>query len=98
VIPITCLTIGYPENIPEQTDRLSLNAVIHQEEYDDYTEEAIAEIYKPKEELDTSKAFVSENKKENLAQVYAEVRYKSADNIYFSEKLKRMLLDQGFAL
>jgi len=98
VIPITCLTIGYPEIIPEQTDRLSLNAVIHLEEYGNYTDETIAEIYRNKENLDISKAFVSENNKGSLAQVYAEVRYKGADNQYFSEKLKKMLLDQGFAL
>jgi len=98
VIPITCLTIGYPEIIPELTDRLPLNAIIHQEEYGNYTDETIAEIYQNKENLAASKTFISENNKDNLAQVYAEIRYKSADNIYFSEKLKKMLLDQGFKI
>jgi hypothetical protein len=98
VIPITTLTIGYPEVIPEQSDRLSLGSVVHQEEYCDYTNEAIAEIYQNKEALSTSKAFVSENGKDNLAQVYAEVRYKSSDNVYFSEKIKKMLVDQGFVI
>jgi nitroreductase len=98
VIPITTLTIGYPEVIPEQSDRLSLGSVVHQEEYRDYTNEAIAKIYQNKEALSTSKAFVSENGKDNLAQVYAEVRYKSSDNVYFSEKIKKMLVDQGFVI
>lgn len=98
VLPITALTVGYPEIIPEQTDRLPLNAVIHYEEYTDYTEPGIMEIYRVKENLEVSVKFVEENGKENLANVYTEVRYKEADSIYFSNKLKNMLIDQGFNL
>jgi nitroreductase len=96
VIPITTLTMGYPELIPELTDRLSLNAVVHFEEYTDYPDERISEIYQEKENLELSKIFVEENGKENLAQVYTEVRYKSADSDCFSKKLMKMLTDQGF--
>jgi hypothetical protein len=39
---------------------------------------------------------VKENGKENLAQVYTEVRYKSADSRHFSAKLLKLLLEQGF--
>jgi nitroreductase len=38
VVPITALTIGYPATSPEKTDRLSLDAVVHYEEYKDYNE------------------------------------------------------------
>lgn len=96
VIPITALTVGYPEEIPEQTDRLPVESIVHFEEYQDYTDENISVIYKEKENLDTSKAFVTENGKENLAKVFTEVRYKSTDSVYFSQKLKKMLIDQGF--
>ncbi len=96
VIPITTLTIGYPEFIPEKSDRLPLNAVVHHEEYSDYSDESISDIYEEKDNLESSMQFVRENRKENLAQVYSEVRYKSADNIYFSGKLIKMLTDQGF--
>ncbi|MBV5315683.1 MAG: nitroreductase family protein [Prolixibacteraceae bacterium] len=96
VIPVTSITLGYPDQNPPQTDRLPLDAVVHFEEYKDYSEERIQSVYRKKEELDSSKQFVAENSMENLAQVYAEVRYKSEDNLYFSKKLKKMLLDQGF--
>ncbi len=96
VIPITTLTIGYPEVVPELTDRLSLNSVVHFEEYQDYSEDRVKEAYDFKEKMESSQKFVEENGKENLAQVYTEVRYKSADNQYFSTKLLKMLLDQGF--
>lgn len=96
VIPITAITIGYPDQFPDKTDRLPFDAVVHFEEYKDYSEERINSIYFEKDNLESSKQFIHENRKENLAQVYAEVRYKSADNRYFSEKLYKMLVEQGF--
>jgi nitroreductase len=96
VIPITAVTIGYPENIPELTDRLPLSAVIHFEKYEDYSESKIKELYQEKELLENSVKFVKENMKENLAQVYSEVRYPKTDSEYFSGKLITLLKEQGF--
>ena len=96
VIPINTLTIGYPEVIPDLTDRLPLDAILHHETYNNYTDAQINDYYKAKEELESSKQFVFENQKQNLAQVYAEVRYKSEDNIFFSDKLRKLLEEQGF--
>lgn len=97
VIPITALTIGYPTVVPDLTDRLPYEAVIHYEEYTDFSQSDIDNLYKEKESLESSKRFVRENKKENLAQVFTEVRYKKDDSVYFSEKLLKMLRDQGFS-
>lgn len=96
VIPITTLTIGYPEVVPELTDRLALDSVVHYEEYQNYSVDTIKEMYEYKENLESSKKFVTENGKENLAQVYTDVRYKSADSKFFSQKLLKMLTEQGF--
>jgi nitroreductase len=96
VIPITTLTVGYPELIPEKSDRLPLDSIVHLEEYSDFDDVQISELYLKKEALESSKLFVQENGKENLAQVFAEVRYKSSDSIYFSKKLLEMLVVQGF--
>ena len=96
VIPVNTLTVGYPEEIPELTDRLPVNSIIHFEEYHEYTNEEISKIYQEKECLDSSIKYVAENGKANLAQVYTQVRYKSADNVYFSNKLMKMLTDNGF--
>lgn len=98
VIPITALTIGYPQSIPDLTDRLPLEAVVHYEEYADFNESRIDEIYSEKENLESSQRFVTDNGKENLAQVYTQVRYKKSDNEFFSKKLVKMLTDQGFRL
>ena len=96
VIPITTLTIGYPDEIPELTDRLPVNSIIHFEEYHVYTNEEISKMYQEKENLDSSMKFIAENGKENLARAYTEVRYKSTDNVFFSKKLMKMFTEKGF--
>ena len=95
VIPITALTIGYPEYLPELTDRLPLEAILHTEVYKNYTDDDIVSLYKEKDELESSRKFVTENGKANLSQVYAEVRYKNSDSAFFSQKLKKLFEDQG---
>ena len=96
VVPVTTVTLGWPSENPEQIDRLPLEAVIHREHYVDYTPANIERYYKEKEERKDSGQFVKENNKESLAQVFTDVRYKKADNIYFSNVLLQVLKDQGF--
>jgi len=96
VVPVTTVTIGWPSERPDQVDRLSLEAIIHKEKYSDYSNEDIEKYYTPKEEREDSKQFVIENNKETLAQVFTDIRYKKADNVYFSKILLQVLKDQGF--
>ena len=94
--PVTAVTIGYPEEIPPLTDRIPLEGIIHNEIYSDYTSETIKELYSFKENLESSKQFVKDNNKETLAQVFTDVRYKKADNEFFSGKMLDFLKEQGF--
>lgn len=96
VVPVTTVTIGWPTEKPDQLERLPLEAVIHNESYKDYSDDDIERFYKEKEERTDSQQFVNENNKESLAQVFTDVRYKKADNIYFSKILLQVLKDQGF--
>lgn len=96
VVPVTTLTIGWPDEQPALTDRLPLAAVLHHETYQDYTREAIAELYAEKEALAINRQYVAENNKSHLSQVFTDVRYKKADNEYFSGKLLEVLKRQGF--
>lgn len=96
VVPITTITLGYPNEHPELSDRLPLDAVVHYEKYSDYTDEQIAIFYKEKEDLAENKQFVLENDKEHLAQVFTDIRYKKADNEAFSKVLISVLEKQGF--
>lgn len=96
VVPVTTVTMGWPGENPGQIDRLPLEAVIHQEVYNNYSDEMLAEYFKQKEERKDSQQFVKENNKDTLAQVFTDVRYKKADNEYFSKILMQVLKDQGF--
>lgn len=94
--PITTVALGYPAETPELTDRIPLEGIIHYEKYCNYSDEGIDDLYAFKEDMEASKKFVKENNKETLAQVFTDVRYKKADNEFFSEKMFETLKDQGF--
>lgn len=96
--PVTTIAIGYPVETPELVDRIPLHGIIHSEVYKDYTQDSLTQLYAFKEELETSKQFVRENKKETLAQVYTDVRYKRDDNEFFSNKMLETIRDQGFSI
>ncbi len=96
VIPITAITIGYPAEQPKLTDRLPSKAVVHYEKYNNFSSQDIDKIYAEKESLPESQQFVKENKKENLAQVFTEVRYTKENNEHFSKVFLDILEKQGF--
>jgi nitroreductase len=96
VIPVTTLTLGYPDEQPELTDRLPLEAVIHYDTYSDYSDEEIDKHYQTKELITSNLEFVKENNAKSLAHVFTDVRYKKDDNILFSKALIDILTQQGF--
>lgn len=96
VFPITTVTVGWPDEDPQQVDRLPLEAVVHEEIYHDYTPEAIERLYAYKESLPENKRFVVENGKDNLAQVFTDVRYTKKDAEAMSELLWSVIKKQGF--
>ncbi len=96
VVPVTTVTVGYPDEWPELTDRLPLEAVVHREKYHDYTETDIDGLYREKELMAIYQAFIKEHDKETLAQVFTDVRYKKDDNVLFSKSLLDILAKQDF--
>ncbi|MEL7588189.1 MAG: nitroreductase family protein [Prolixibacteraceae bacterium] len=96
VLPVTTITMGYPAAEPGLTARLPVEAVIHYESYKDYSPARIDEIYRGQEVLESSRRFVEENKKENLAQVFTDVRYPRKDSIHFSATLMEAIRQKGF--
>ncbi len=96
VVPITTITMGYPAEAPELTERLPREAVVHYERYCDYTDENINDLYEEKENLETNQQFVKENKKETLAQVFTDVRYTKANNEHFTKQMFETLKQQGY--
>lgn len=91
VVPVACLALGWPAAEGEATERLPLEAVMHLEKYTDRNGQEVMEVYKAKDDYAPNRKFVEENGKDNLAQVFAEVRYPRAMNEEFSEKFTAYL-------
>lgn len=98
VIPITTITTGYPKEHDQSPlpDRLPLTGIVHDETYQDYTPDAIGQIYALKESLPESLSFIELNKKETLAQIYTDIRYTKDDNEHFSKTWIDAIRKQGF--
>lgn len=97
VVPIITLTVGYPAKKQQfKTDRLPLEGIIHNEQYHELTAKEIKQIYSHKESLDANKAFVKENNKQTLAQVFTDVRYSRENNELFSKKFIDFLRKQNY--
>ena len=96
VFPIATVTVGWPDEHPDQVDRLPLEAIVHHETYHDYTPGDIDRLYAHKESLPENQQFVTENHKATLAQVFTDVRYTRKDAEAMSELMRRTMQQQGF--
>ena len=96
VVPVAAVVLGYPNEEPGLTDRLPLEGVVHYDRYDDYTKEDIDRIYADKEALDQTRELLEINKKDTLAQIFTDNRYKREDNIHFSREFLDVIKEQGF--
>lgn len=96
VVPVTTLVVGYPNEDPQQADRLPQRGVIHHEEYRDYSESDIDDIYQEKENLPQTTQLLEENQLKTLAQIFTQKRYTKKDNLHFSKVFLKVLKDQGF--
>lgn len=96
VMPIACISFGYPAETPELTDKLPIEAIIHNEKYIDYSEESINQLYHEKEKHPNTKKLLEENQLPNLARIFTEKRYKKGDNEYFARVIADVLKQQGF--
>ena len=96
VLPVTTLTIGWPDEEPYLTDRLPNEAVVHYETYKDFKEDDINRIYDELDKSDLTKQLLEENKTETLAQVFTQKRYTKENNIHFSKSLLEVIKKQGF--
>lgn len=96
VMPIATITLGWPDEQPELSDRLPLESFVHDEQYHDYTAADIDRYYKEREALPVNKKFVEINHKETLAQIFTDIRYTKEANEQMSQGMMEALRMQGF--
>ncbi len=96
VVPVAAIVLGYPDEEPGLTDRLPIEAVVHNDTYQNYTGEDIDRIYAEREASRLTRDLLEENQKETLAQVFTDNRYTRQDNIHFSRQFLEVIRRQGF--
>lgn len=96
VMPVATITLGWPDENPPLSDRLPIEAIVHDETYNDYTADRIDRFYAEKEALPENQEFVRINNKDTLAQVFTDIRYTKKDNEAMSATLTDVLRQQGF--
>lgn len=96
VVPVACLTIGYPDEPIPETERLPLEAFCHRGKYPRRSDAEIVELYKAKDDYEPNRQYIIENGKDCLAQVFAEVRYPRSMNEQFSASFLSYLRHQNF--
>ena len=96
VMPVATITLGWPDEEPIISDRLPLDAIVHEETYKPYTPESIDYFYTPKEQLEENLHFVEINGTESLAQIFTDIRYKGDDCRAISQSLLDVLRKQEF--
>lgn len=96
VMPVATITLGWPDENPDVSERLPLSAIRHNETYKQATAESINRDYTAKEQMPINKHFVEINHKETLAQVFTDIRYTQSDCELMSTGLLEALKQQGF--
>lgn len=94
--PVATITLGWPDETPQPSDRLPLDAFVHRETYSPYSSERIDALYAYKESLLENKHFVEINSKDTLAQVFTDIRYTAEANRTMSITLDEAICRQGF--
>lgn len=99
VIPVMTVVVGYPDGEVPLTDRLPLEAVVHENVYHDYTDEQINELWAAREASEETAGLLAANDLPNLARIFTERRYKGDDNrasskTYFDELARKGFFNQ----
>lgn len=96
VMPVATITLGWPDEDPQPSDRLPLSAIRFSETYPELAPEFIDASYAEKESLPENQEFVRINNTETLAQIFTDIRYTRSDCEAMSETLLECLKKQGF--
>ncbi|MDE6556664.1 MAG: nitroreductase family protein [Duncaniella sp.] len=98
VVPVITVAVGWPADDPAVTERLPLEAIVHEGYYHTPSDDEIRNMYAEEESLETNQKFVSENGKENLAQVFTDIRYPREANEHFSRVYREFIKSRGIEI
>lgn len=96
VVPLLSITLGYPDENGEATERIGSDGVLYFNRYPDLSDSDIREIYKVKDEYPANAGYAAEHGKQNIAQVFTDVRYPEGMNREFSAPFLEFIRKSGF--
>ncbi|WP_377896986.1 nitroreductase family protein [Gottfriedia sp. OAE603] len=104
VVPIVGYSLGYPKENPPLRDRLPRHGLVHYEQYHDYSNEEILEIYKERDEkgwkrymdIPKLKEMTEQLGLKNLAQIYTIAKYTQESHHQFSKTVLDYLEKQNY--
>lgn len=104
VVPVVGYSLGYPAENPAPRDRLPLQGLVHHDQYHDYTDDDIQEIYQDRNEKGWNRYMAVPKLKEmteqlglkNLAQIYTIAKYTKQSHQEFSQTVLNYLERQNF--
>jgi nitroreductase len=104
VVPVVGYSLGYPAENPAPRDRLPRHGLVHYDQYHDYTDEEILEIYNDRNEKGWKRYMDVPRLKEmteqlglkNLAQIYTIAKYTKESHMDFSQTVLNYLEKQNF--
>lgn len=104
VVPVVGYSLGYPAEDPDLRDRLPPQGLLHQETYQDYSDQDIRSIYQEREIKGWQRYMKSEwlrnqvesNSVENLAQLYTRIKYTRPSHQEISNRILSYLRQQEF--
>lgn len=96
VIPITTVAVGHPASQPPLTDRLPVEAILHEQTYHDYTDSDINSLWAEREASEFTQELLKQNQLPTLAHIFTERRYTRNDNLAMSKSYFELLCEQGF--
>ena len=93
---MTTIVVGHPDESPELTDRLPLDAGRALREIPSLHLSEIDELWAEKETSEETRRLLEENGLPNLAQIFTRNRYRAEDNLAISRNYFALLKKQGF--
>ncbi|WP_088007173.1 nitroreductase family protein [Indiicoccus explosivorum] len=104
VVPVVGYSLGYPAENPAPRDRLPKEGLVHYEQYRDYSDEEVMDIYKDRNEKGWERYMAVPALKEmteqlglkNLAQIYTIAKYTKESHTGFSRTVLDYLAKQNF--
>ena len=93
--PVAMLCLGVPNETPEARDRIPMEALVHWDEFHDYTDEILNDAFAKREEAFAGSA-KAKGDAGNLAQYITKKRFTREKMLNRAKSTMQALIDQGF--